>query len=212
MPQLPPTVQSIRLSVSGDEDSQQLLSTLMDQPFLNSINLIVSVREANIVSLNTSLCFTRKMYFQQAVDNANHLLCAIIPLLGHKITKLQISVPRLFDEPLKLVTEYLPNLTHLSLEINHLNTNILQKYFAGGSKSNASKLKCLKICRMRMTYRVLFAIARGARNLTDLETSHMSSVDDRFLCLLGGNCRQLRCLNINGCRMVSDKGLAVLAK
>ncbi|EFO96504.1 hypothetical protein GCK72_004286 [Caenorhabditis remanei] len=196
MPQLPPTVQSIRLSVSGDEDSQQLLTTLMSQPFLSSINLIVSVREANI----------------QAVDNANSLLCAIIPLLGHKITKLQISVPRLFDEPLHLVTEFLPNLTHLSLEINHLNTNILQKYFAGGSKSNASKLKCLKICRMRMTYRVLFAIARGARNLTDLETSHMSSVDDRFLCLLGGNCRQLRCLNINGCRLVTDKGLAVLAK
>ena len=51
MPQLPPTVQSIRLSVSGDEDSQQLLTTLMSQPFLSSINLIVSVREANIVSL-----------------------------------------------------------------------------------------------------------------------------------------------------------------
>ncbi|CAI2337252.1 unnamed protein product [Caenorhabditis sp. 36 PRJEB53466] len=195
-PELPLTVQSIRLSVSGDEDSQQLLSTLMDQPHLSSINLIVSIREANI----------------QAVDNANSLICAIIPRLGPKIIKLQISVPRLFDEALHLVTECLPNLTHLSLEVNHLNTNILQKYFAGGSKSSASKLKCLKICRMRMTYRVLFAIARGARNLTDLETSHMSSVDDRFLCLLGGNCRQLRCLNINGCRLISDKGLAVLAK
>ncbi|CAI5441539.1 unnamed protein product [Caenorhabditis angaria] len=196
IPQLPPTVQSIRLSVSGDEDGEQLVATLLEQPYLSSINLIVSVREANI----------------QAVDNANSLLCTIIPLLGQKITKIQISVPRLFDEPLRLVTECLPNLSHLSLEVNHLNTNILQKYFAGGSKSNASKLRSLKICRMRMTYRVLFAIARGARNLVDLETSHMYSVDDRFLCLLGGNCRQLRCLNINGCKYVSDKGLAVLAR
>ncbi|CAB3411176.1 unnamed protein product [Caenorhabditis bovis] len=196
LPQLPPTVRSIRLSVSGEEDAEQLVTSLLDQPSLDSINLIVSVREANI----------------QSVDNANNLLCALIPVLGSKITKLQISVPRLFDEPLMLVTELLPNLTHLSLEVNHLNTTILQKYFSGGTKSRASRLRCLRICRMRMTYRVLFAIARGARSLTDLETSHMYSVDDRFLCLLGGNCRQLRCLNINGCRYVTDKGLAVLAR
>lgn len=196
MPQLPPTVQSIRLSVSGEEDAQQLLSTLMDQPMLSSINLIVSVREANI----------------QAVDNANSLLCTLLRYLGNKITKLQISVPRLFDEPLYMVTECLPNLTHLSLAINHLNTNILQKYFSGGSKSSASRLKCLKICRMRITNRVLFAISRGAKNLTDLELSHMAFMDDRILCLLGGNCKQLRSLNINGCKLVTDKGLAVLAR
>lgn len=51
MPQLPPTVQSIRLSVSGEEEPEQLVTTLVDQPFLSSINLIVSVREANIVSV-----------------------------------------------------------------------------------------------------------------------------------------------------------------
>ncbi|CAD6195274.1 unnamed protein product [Caenorhabditis auriculariae] len=196
LPQLPQTVHSIRLSVSGDEDAQQLVASLLDQPCLSSINLLVTVREANIT----------------AVDNANALICAIVPLLGTKITKLQISVPRLFDEALTFVTEGLPNMTHLALEVNHLNTNILQKYFAGGTKSSASNLRSLKICRMRMTYRVLFAIARGARNLSDLETSHMYSVDDRFLCLLGGNCRSLKSINLNGCRYISDKGLAVLAR
>ncbi|KHJ75534.1 hypothetical protein OESDEN_24850, partial [Oesophagostomum dentatum] len=65
---------------------------------------------------------------------------------------------------------------------------------------------------MRITYRVLFAIARGARNLLDLETSQMLSVDDRFLSILGDNCRQLRCINLNGCRWVSDKGMAALAR
>ncbi|VDL84208.1 unnamed protein product [Nippostrongylus brasiliensis] len=49
-------------------------------------------------------------------------------------------------------------------------------------------------------------------SLIDLETSQMLSVDDRFLVILGDNCRQLKCINLNGCRWVSDKGLAALAR
>ena len=40
----------------------------------------------------------------------------------------------------------------------------------------------------------------------------MYSVDDRFVSLLGDNCRQLQTVNFNGCRYVSDKGLAHLAR
>ncbi|VDM70274.1 unnamed protein product, partial [Strongylus vulgaris] len=123
-----------------------------------------------------------------------------------------VATPRLFDDSLRLITECTPNLTHLALDVNHLSTHILQRYFAGGAKSQGSRLRSLKICRMRITYRVLFAIARGARNLLDLETSQMLSVDDRFLAILGDNCRQLRCINLNGCRWVSDKGMAALAR
>ncbi|VDK57075.1 unnamed protein product, partial [Cylicostephanus goldi] len=147
LPELPPTVHSLRLSVNGDENPFELVAT-----------------------------------------------------------------PRLFDDSLRLITECTPNLTHLALDVNHLSTHILQRYFAGGAKSQGSRLRSLKICRMRITYRVLFAIARGARNLLDLETSQMLSVDDRFLAILGDNCRQLRCINLNGCRWVSDKGMAALAR
>lgn len=69
--------------------------------------------------------------FQQAVDNANALLVRILPALGEKITILQVSVPRLFDEALTYILHNTPNLTNLALDVNHLNTHILQKYFAG---------------------------------------------------------------------------------
>uniref|UniRef100_A0A1I7WWD0 F-box/LRR-repeat protein n=1 Tax=Heterorhabditis bacteriophora TaxID=37862 RepID=A0A1I7WWD0_HETBA len=204
LPLLPPTVHSIRLSVNGNEDPLELVRSLQLQPYLKSINLQLMVREASIT----------------AVDNANALLCTIISYLGAKITILQVAVPRLFDDSLRLITENTPNLTHLALDVNHLSTHILQKYFSGGNKSRGSRLRSLKICRMRITYRVLFAIARGARNLTgsiysilnDLETSHMLSIDDRFVSMLGDNCRQLRCVNFNGCKWVSDKGMAALAR
>ena len=46
----------------------------------------------------------------------------------------------------------------------------------------------------------------------DIETSHMPCVDDRFLLLLADNCKKLRNINFNGCKFVSDKGLAALAR
>ncbi|RCN34159.1 hypothetical protein ANCCAN_20001 [Ancylostoma caninum] len=156
LPELPPTVHSLRLSVNGDENPFELVRSLEAQPFLKSINLQLTIREASIA----------------AIDNANTLLSTILPYIGNKITILTVC----------------------------------------GAKSQGSRLRSLKICRMRITYRVLFAIARGARNLLDLETSQMLSVDDRFLAILGENCRQLRCINLNGCRWVSDKGMAALAR
>ncbi|EPB67074.1 leucine Rich repeat-containing domain protein [Ancylostoma ceylanicum] len=192
LPELPPTVHSLRLSVNGDENPFELVRSLEAQPFLKSINLQLTIREASIA----------------AIDNANTLLSTILPYIGNKITILTVATPRLFDDSLRLITECTPNLTHLALDVNHLSTHILQR----GAKSQGSRLRSLKICRMRITYRVLFAIARGARNLLDLETSQMLSVDDRFLAILGENCRQLRCINLNGCRWVSDKGMAALAR
>ncbi|KAE9416865.1 hypothetical protein Angca_006572 [Angiostrongylus cantonensis] len=171
LPELPPTVHSLRLSVNGDENPFELIRSLEAQPYLKSINLQLTIRDASIV-----------------------------------------ATPRLFDDSLRLIVECTPNLTHLALDVNHLSTSILQRFFSGGAKSQGSRLRSLKICRMRITYRVLFAIARGARNLIDLETSQMLSVDDRFLAILGDNCRQLRCINLNGCRWVSDKGMAALAR
>ncbi|KIH57632.1 hypothetical protein ANCDUO_12174 [Ancylostoma duodenale] len=119
LPELPPTVHSLRLSVNGDENPFELVRSLEAQPFLKSINLQLTIREASIA----------------AIDNANTLLSTILPYIGNKITI-----------------------------------------------------------------------------LTDLETSQMLSVDDRFLAILGENCRQLRCINLNGCRWVSDKGMAALAR
>jgi hypothetical protein len=46
----------------------------------------------------------------------------------------------------------------------------------------------------------------------ELETSHILSVDDKFLLLLAENCRNLRSVNFNGCRWVTDKGIIALAK
>lgn len=40
----------------------------------------------------------------------------------------------------------------------------------------------------------------------------MNSVDDRFLSLLADNCKNLQNVNFNGCRWVSDKGMAALAR
>ncbi|KAK6019705.1 hypothetical protein OSTOST_14652 [Ostertagia ostertagi] len=119
LPELPPTVHSLRLSVNGDENPFELVRSLQAQPYLKSINLQLAVRDASI----------------SAIDNANTLLSTILPYIGSKITI-----------------------------------------------------------------------------LTDLETSQMLSVDDRFLAILGENCRQLRCINLNGCRWVSDKGMAALAR
>ncbi|CAI4226260.1 unnamed protein product [Auanema sp. JU1783] len=195
-PLLPPTVCSLRISLSGNENPAEIVECLETQPYLESINLQLTVQDGSIAS----------------IDNANNLLSYIMPFLGPKITILQVSVSRLFDEALRLILDNTPNMTHLALAVNHLNTNILQRYFAGGSKSRGSTLQSLKICRMRITYRILFAIAKGAKNLVDLETSHMSSIDDRFISLLGDNCRRLQTVNFNGCRWVTDKGICNLAK
>jgi hypothetical protein len=40
----------------------------------------------------------------------------------------------------------------------------------------------------------------------------MPCVDDRFLTLLGENCKWLTSVNFNGCKFVTDKGLAKLAR
>lgn len=50
LPELPPTVQSLRLSVNGDENPFELIRSLEAQPYLKSINLQLTVRDASIVS------------------------------------------------------------------------------------------------------------------------------------------------------------------
>lgn len=40
----------------------------------------------------------------------------------------------------------------------------------------------------------------------------MLSVDDRFVCLLAENCKNLKNVNFNGCKFVTDKGIASLAR
>lgn len=53
LPELPPTVHSLRLSVNGDENPFELVRSLEAQPFLKSINLQLTIREASIVSTET---------------------------------------------------------------------------------------------------------------------------------------------------------------
>lgn len=40
----------------------------------------------------------------------------------------------------------------------------------------------------------------------------MSCIDDRFLSLLADNCVALKNINFNGCKFVTDKGLANIAR
>ncbi|TKR87638.1 hypothetical protein L596_012007 [Steinernema carpocapsae] len=196
LPKLPPTIHTIRISVCGDEDVNDLINRLSDQPFLSSIHLQISCLEEN----------------NHAVEQANTFLCTFLPFLGSKITKLHIALPRLVDTAFSLIASCVPNLSHLSLDVKHISNYLLQRYFTGGPKAPGHRLKSLRLCRVRISYRALFAIARGAKSLVELETSHMSSVDDRFLSLLAENCRHLKNVNFNGCKWVSDKGMAAVAK
>ncbi|MFH4974216.1 hypothetical protein AB6A40_000925 [Gnathostoma spinigerum] len=196
LPLLPPTVKQIRLSVFGDEDPYDLVFSLQALPQLTSIHLHISARDQS----------------NRAVEDANRFLCTVLPTIGHQVTRLHVYLNRLVDTAFCLITQCLPKLSHLALDVKHINNNLLQRFFSIGSQAIGSKLKSLRLCRLRITYRALFAIARGARCITDLETSHMLSVDDRFLALLADNCRRLKNVNFNGCRYVTDKGLMALAR
>uniref|UniRef100_A0A0N5AJB2 F-box/LRR-repeat protein 7 n=1 Tax=Syphacia muris TaxID=451379 RepID=A0A0N5AJB2_9BILA len=196
LPMLPPTVKRIRLSVCGDENVNDLISKLRSLPQLNSIRLQLTCRDQSY----------------RTMENANRFLCSFIPYMGAKITSLQISIPRLVDTALRLITQCLPNLDHLALDVRHMNNKLLRRFFSGGACQPGSRLTTLKLCRLRITYRALFAIARGATSIMDLETSYMPCVDDRFLVLLADNCKRLCNVNFNGCKFVSDKGLAALAR
>ncbi|CAJ0921854.1 unnamed protein product, partial [Mesorhabditis belari] len=193
LPPLPTTLNHIRLSVSGEEDVAQLIGSLETKPYLQTIDLIATCREDSV----------------QAIDAVNNLLCLALPYIGHKINLMQISVARLFEPTFNVLMDFCPNLTHLALDVKNMNNLLLQKMF---TKGPGSGLRTLKMSRMRLSYRVLFAIARGARNVTDMEMSYMPCVDDRFLALLASNCRQLQNINFNGCRYVTDKGLTRMAR
>ncbi|VDK69151.1 unnamed protein product [Litomosoides sigmodontis] len=196
LPLLPPTVSRLRLSVRGDEDVNSLIDRLETLPQLTSIHLQMSCKEAS----------------WRCVEDANTFLRSILPYIGGKITRLHISLPTIIDGVFNLITQCLPNLSHLALDVKHINNKLLRLFFAGGVHSPGSRLRSLKLCRLRTTYRALFAIARGAHSITDLEVSHIPCVDDRFLALLADNCIGLRNINLNGCRYVTDKGLAALAR
>uniref|UniRef100_A0A914PFZ4 Uncharacterized protein n=1 Tax=Panagrolaimus davidi TaxID=227884 RepID=A0A914PFZ4_9BILA len=88
----------------------------------------------------------------------------------------------------------------------------LHRFFSGGKNSPSKRLLSLRLSKLRVSYRLLFAIGRCATSLIDLETTHMSAVDDRFLRLLADNCKELKNVNFNGCRWVTDKGIAALAQ
>ena len=111
-----------------------------------------------------------------------------------------------------MITRNLPYLCHLSLDVQHINMYYLHRFFSGGRKSPGARLQSLHLNKLRVSYRLLFAIGRCAVSLTDLETTHMSAVDDRFLRLLADNCKLLRNVNFNGCKWVTDKGMAALAR
>ncbi|KAK0412192.1 hypothetical protein QR680_006082 [Steinernema hermaphroditum] len=196
LPTLPQTIHTIRLSVCGDEDVNDLVNRLSEQPNLTSIHLHLSCLEEN----------------HSAVEQANMFLCTFLPFMGAKITKLHIALPRLVDTAFSLISTCIPNLLHLSIDVKHISNLLLHRYFSGGPKAPGHRLRSLRLCRVRISYRALFAIARGGKSLLELETSHMSSVDDRFLSLLADNCRHLKTVNFNGCKWVSDKGMAALAK
>uniref|UniRef100_A0A914X9B8 F-box/LRR-repeat protein 15-like leucin rich repeat domain-containing protein n=1 Tax=Plectus sambesii TaxID=2011161 RepID=A0A914X9B8_9BILA len=196
LPRIPSTVTSIRLSCCGDEDVNDLIRRLRSQRFLTSIRLQLSCTESD----------------SRSVEVANGFLIALLPNIGSKITRLQISLPRLTDHALLLICESCVNLKHLAFDVKFMSTALLQRYFCGGVKSRASSLRSLKLCRLRVTYRVLFAIARGACSLEEIEMSHIAGVDDRFLSLLADTCPNLRSVNFNGCPWVTDKGMSMLAR
>ncbi|KAM3719445.1 F-box/LRR-repeat protein [Dirofilaria immitis] len=196
LPLLPPTVSRIRLSFCGDEDVNSLINRLETLPQLTSIHLQMNCKEPS----------------WRCVEDANTFLRTILPYIGSKITRLHISLPTIIDGVFSLIIQCLPNLSHLALDVKHINNKLLRLLFIGGAHSPGSRLRSLKLCRLRATYRALFAIARGAHSITDLEVSHISCVDDRFLVLLADNCMGLKNINLNGCRYVTDEGLAALAR
>nr|CAD2131031.1 unnamed protein product [Meloidogyne enterolobii] len=196
-PTLPLTLCSLRLSVTGQENVHQLLTSLQQQTKLVNIHLQLQ-------------CFEEDAH---SIENANTFLYKFLRIMGTKITRLHIAVQRLCDSVMLLIASQLPNLSHLALDVYYLNSNTLKRLFAGGLHSQGAKLRSLRLCRLKITYRALFSIGRWARSLVDLETSHMSSsVDDRFLVLLAKNCKLLQTVNFNGCKWVTDKGLAGLAR
>ncbi|VDN04633.1 unnamed protein product [Thelazia callipaeda] len=196
LPVLPPTVSRIRLSLSGSEDVDSLINRLDTLPQLRSIHLQLNCKDPS----------------WRCVEDANAFLRSILPYLGNKITRLHISLPTIVDGVFGLITQSLPNLSHLALDVKHINNKLLRLFFTGGIRSPGSRLRSLKLRHLRATYRALFAIARGAHSITDLEVSHILSVDDRFLALLADNCMSLKNVNFNGCRYVTDEGLAALAR
>ncbi|KAI1704549.1 F-box/LRR-repeat protein 4 [Ditylenchus destructor] len=196
LPMLPPTIRSIRLSVTGQENVLDMVSRLTAQRHLITIHLQLVCLEEDA----------------RSIENANTFLCHFIPHLGSKITRLHVTVHRLVDTALSLITQSIPNLCHLALDVTHVSPYHLRRLFSGGIYSQGARLRSLKLSRLRITYRALFAIGRGARSLIDLETSYMPCVDDRFLVLLAENCKQLSSVNFNGCKFVTDKGMAALAR
>lgn len=196
LPALPPTLHTISLSVTGREDVLDLVQRLSRQPLLRSIHLQLDCDDADISS----------------VEAANRFLCIFIPYMSKKITRLHVAIPRLSEPALAHITECIPNLRHLAVDGAHLSSYYIRKYFAGGSRSAGSKLKSLRLCDVGLTYRALFAIARGGCSLTELELSKMSCVDDRFLAVLAENCKMLQSVNFNKCKWVSDRGLSALVR
>lgn len=195
-PQLPLTVCSLRLSVSGREDVQELLLSLQQQPHLVSIHLQLQCIEEDAYS----------------VESANAFLSRFICYMGQKITRLHVTLQRLSDSVLLQLVHSTPNLTHLALDVFYLNPQNLRLLFTGGINSQGAKLRSLRLCRLNISYRALFSIGRWARSLIDLETSHMKCIDDRFLALLARNCKLLQTVNFNGCKWVTDRGIQGLAK
>ncbi|GMT14392.1 hypothetical protein PFISCL1PPCAC_5689, partial [Pristionchus fissidentatus] len=192
-PLLPASIQAISISLSGNEHLPSLVSAL-SAPFLTSISIKLYAKEDSATSLN----------------NANRLLTTLCEKVGEKIASLQIAVYHLYDDALQLITENLPNLKHFVLRSIHANNRAIQKWFNVGA--NGNRLRTLKISGMRVSYRALFSIARGARALRDFEMQNMRAMDDRVLSILAENCRQLSTIDVNGCTHVTDRGLQALAR
>uniref|UniRef100_A0AC35U5I1 F-box domain-containing protein n=1 Tax=Rhabditophanes sp. KR3021 TaxID=114890 RepID=A0AC35U5I1_9BILA len=195
-PNLPQTLTTLRLSVCGDENGENLVMKLLDFPFLSNIHLQLNCEEVS----------------NAAIEQSNRFLNIFIAALGSKITKLQVSLDRIYDSVLILITKNIPKMTDLALNVKHINSLYLEKFFATTNRSAISRLKSLKLCRLRISYRALFAIARNAKQIVEFEASHMLSVDDRFLLILAQNSRNLKTINFNGCKWVTDKGLSALAR
>uniref|UniRef100_A0AC34QST3 Uncharacterized protein n=1 Tax=Panagrolaimus sp. JU765 TaxID=591449 RepID=A0AC34QST3_9BILA len=220
LPELPITVKTLRLSVTGGEDIKSLL---------NRLDQLTQLRNIHLELIAPGRDF-------RSIENANHFLCELIPKFGEIITRLHANVLEIRDDALALITRNLPYLCHLSLDVTHINMYYLHRFFSGGRKSPGARLQSLRLRKLRVSYRLLFAIGRCATSLVDLEATYMisyrllfaigrcatslvdleatymSAVDDRFLRLLADNCKELRNVNFNGCKWVTDKGMAALAR
>ncbi|KAI6242671.1 hypothetical protein M3Y99_00172300 [Aphelenchoides fujianensis] len=196
LPKLPKTLRICRLSLTGSENAEDLARRLRLQPLLRELHLQLECLEEDVSS----------------IENANNFLVQFLPLMAPLVTKLQITLQRMSEAAIEAVTERLPALVDLALDVPHLNTHYLKRFFAGGIHSKGARLQSLKLSRMRITYRALFAIGKGATSLVELECSYMPCIDDRFLILLADNCKALRSVNFNGCRWITDRGLSALAR